>query len=312
MPLSFRALFSSSCTLVVRRWKPLLTGIVLCALVSLFLQVLFLRKAGAEIGRGLGDLLGPQRAAELMMQMHERTGSVEYLAQRGRLILGEVQQALDRLPAGQGQEKVERIVRRIVQDMAPWLGGIVSAAILLLFFRRSYFLLLAHTSKTSLAILLHRSAQEMFRLLALTLWIFLRSFLWLPFVLPFIAFFYPRLILLLILAWIPALLLLPRFALASVILVGHREGITESARISFDHTKGYWGKILGNLFLVRLLLLVALWLLGMFSTAVGMLGLPLLPALLRSIATQASVAFVCIFLTELTQTVMAHPKRGEE
>jgi hypothetical protein len=114
-----------------------------------------------------------------------------------------------------------------------WL--ITSVAILL-------FLLLALTEETNATVLVNRSLPRVIPFLGLSLWVIIRSFVWIPIVGPIIALFR-----------------LPRFVLAPVIMLAEEKGLLESVSESYRRSKGHSGKIFGNIFVAGMVAGMVAW-----------------------------------------------------
>ncbi len=96
-------------------------------------------------------------------------------------------------------------------------------------------LLLLVVSDASAMEALRKTPSIIFPLLGLHIWIFLRTFLWIP-----------------IIGIIPAIILGPRFIASPVILVTEGKGVMQSASESYARTAGLWGKIVGNMIVAAL------------------------------------------------------------
>jgi hypothetical protein len=108
-----------------------------------------------------------------------------------------------------------------------------------------------------------------------------------------------------------AIVLGPRLALApTLLLLEHRDEAVLSLRHGIAASRGYWGKILGNMLACVIGVLLASGILRMIVHVV----LPFAEAelLVRIVTALAATAFLAAFLVELTQTVVAHPEADDE
>lgn len=130
--------------------------------------------------------------------------------------------------------------------------------------------------------------------IGLMIWMFLRSFAWVPFIGPIIALFIG-----------------PRMIAAPVIFFTQKKGILESVRKSFAVTQNAW-------------LYVFLYILGM-AIAIGLVafGVSLILAIIDAISVSyyvslfldtllqyLSLAYVVIFTVYLSQMLLQHPKKS--
>jgi hypothetical protein len=119
--------------------------------------------------------------------------------------------------------------------------------------------------------------------LGLMIWIFIRTFAWIPFI-----------------GIVTAIILGPRFVPAPIILVKEKKGVLESAKISYAQTGNLWGKIFGNLIVVAICTIIVVWVvnfvlgivLGRASFYVG----PFVSAL--------AGAYLVVFMTYLGMAVL--------
>ncbi|MDD5026835.1 MAG: hypothetical protein PHH13_05725 [Candidatus Peribacteraceae bacterium] len=153
----------------------------------------------------------------------------------------------------------------------------------------AYFILLALRSQNSSSVLLKDTMRMSVRVFLLNIWIVLRTFVWIP-----------------VIGIITAIILGPRFALAPVILLKENKSIFESASLSYTRSNGFWGKIFGNSLVVALgiglILFIVNLIIGIPLMILGSIG----SSLVLSIVWVFGSAFLAIFLTKLSETVMSH------
>ena len=85
----------------------------------------------------------------------------------------------------------------------------------------------------------------------------------------------------------------------------------ESVKLSYDRTSGYWGKIVGNMFLM-VLCLCAAGLLLMIAVGIVEMVVPMFVGLITGVLWYLYTAFAAIFVTQLALTVMAYPMRPQK
>lgn len=182
-----------------------------------------------------------------------------------------------------------------------------------------------------------RSFRWIFPLIGVNIWIFLRSYGWVMFLgVPFLAMQKPLVSLIGGLLYAAGIVLylvrLPRFIPATVLIVTEGKGIVAAAKRSYDVTKGYWWKIVGNLLLLDLciwaIVMIVMMVLGpvltfMFESYVSvavlqdqtvsvgqLMGTGLLVSLLVSLLLEYMYAFMLAFIVKLTRTMVENPRKG--
>ncbi|MFH0769916.1 MAG: hypothetical protein V1926_00905 [Candidatus Peregrinibacteria bacterium] len=150
----------------------------------------------------------------------------------------------------------------------------------------AYFLLVPGKGSDAGA-LWQETGRSILPMLGLNLWLFLRLFLWIPFI-----------------GFIVAIVLGPRFALAPVILLTEKKGVFDSARMSYQRTKGQWGKIFGNGLVVGIVCVVLGMVVALFTGPLG----GIVGGIVYSIISMILMAYSSIFLHELSVTVSGAAK----
>jgi hypothetical protein len=124
-------------------------------------------------------------------------------------------------------------------------------------------------------------------LVGLSLWIIIRSFVWVPFIGPILG-----------------VVLLPRLLCAPVVLVDEHKGVLESAKLSYERTRGYWGKIFGNMVVAAVCAFIGAFIL---TFVIGVFGEQVSVAL-APVVNMLVTAFSTVFMVKLSLAVMRHPK----
>lgn len=151
------------------------------------------------------------------------------------------------------------------------------------------FMLLLVVEQKDTAATANRTAGMFLPLLGLYLWIFIRSFVWIPF-----------------LGIIVAIILGPRFVLSPLILVKEKKGVFESATLSYKRTSGYWGKIVGNMIVAGGLL----WIVMAVVTMVLSMGGFSVTTVVGAVAKQLVMAYFIIFATLLAAAILKGGKKA--
>ena len=180
---------------------------------------------------------------------------------------------------------------------------------------------------------LKRALALAFPLFMVGIWMLIKTYTWIPFVLlcliPLFPSALPAAPLLMLVMAVLAVVFAPRYVLASVLLLSEKKDPRGAVQQSFTVTRGYWGKVVGNL----LLLGIVLWVVMVAASIVlGVLGLDvpvlkfgadgmlkfasgasprvLIGGIVSSVVSMLSQGFLVFFLVQLAQTLKAHPQKA--
>ncbi|MFH0851742.1 MAG: hypothetical protein V1876_03265 [Candidatus Peregrinibacteria bacterium] len=243
---------------------------------------------------GIGQSFVGQRMAQKTGSVFEGLGfdqqQMEDLQRRiqagDQAAIDEFSQKMQQLGGAQG-EAVAGAVLSLYKGLLPVIGASMLIMWVISLIASAYFLLVALDDKITFQVALARTPGLVIPLFLLSLWIAIRSFVWIP-----------------IIGIILAIILGPRFACAPVLLVRDRKGVLESASMSYARTNGYWGKILGNMIVAGVCALLAIMVVGF---VVGILGVRT-AGILMPMVNMLSTAFLTIFVVRLSTTVLANAK----
>ncbi len=100
----------------------------------------------------------------------------------------------------------------------------------------------------------------------------------------------------------------PRFVLAQIIRVQEQVSAREAVRLSYRRTAGYWGKIVGNMLLIGLIIfgcalagMIVAVIVSIFSSPYVALVVPII---LQQVFAPAQMSFLVV----LTETITKHPR----
>lgn len=176
-----------------------------------------------------------------------------------------------------------------VTSMLPFVGLAGLVSLLISFLAHAYFALVAVEGKDVNGTL-SRAGAVVLPLAGVSLWAFIRSFAWIPF-----------------LGWIVAIVIAPRFVASPLIFLTEGKGITGSVSSSYARTKGYWGKIVGNAIVAGLIMFVITIVVDMVA---GIALASVMPAMIvsKQIVSQFMMAFMCVFMVRLSHTILQNPR----
>jgi hypothetical protein len=180
---------------------------------------------------------------------------------------------------------------KMMIEMLPIMGGGMLWWLFISLFSTSYYVLLVLGKAKEPVDLLNASTKKVLPLLGVWVWSMLRSFVWIPF-----------------LGIIPAIILGPRFALASVLVFEKGTGVCASVSESYIKTKGYWSKIIGNTLAVGIVTMLASWALRLLTSPIAQAS-TVFGIWTHAVIQQFTMAFSVIFLVLLSKTVMEHPAK---
>lgn len=175
-------------------------------------------------------------------------------------------------------------------SMLPALGIGALISILISIIAWTYFSILALKGVQDPVMISRQTPGLILPMIGLSIWVMLRSFLWIP-----------------IIGIIPAIILLPRFVAAIVYLVRDGKGVLESARLSYGATAGYWGKIWGNWIALGVVFIVAAIVLSILAGVIGAVSSPA-EAWVMQVVQQCISAFAILFSVKLALTILANPR----
>lgn len=284
MPTTLGTLLSSAFHNCRERLRPFLVGVVLFGSLVAIVSTVSNRRIESHIWQGMQGLgVDQSRMMELQEKLQSGDeGAVEEAMAEIQTTMGGIDGMSDdernALFAREGMAMLLRVLPVMSVGVLAW------AVISLL--ATAYYLFFSLGKGKDAVEILSSSLHSVFPLLGVWIWSFLRSFAWIP-----------------IIGIIPAIILGPRFALAPVILVTQNKGVAGSVAESYAKTRGYWGKIVGNLLVLGLILMLVSW-------AVSLVAIPLavmsrvLSIWIHAVVQQGTMAYGVMFLVLLTKTIL--------
>jgi hypothetical protein len=191
-----------------------------------------------------------------------------------------------------GAEALVALQGANIGAVVPQMIAVMTLSILLALLVYTYFLLLTLGKGKTVESVLRQMPGAFLPIVGASFWVFLRSFAWIPFI-----------------GFIFAIILGPRFVCAPIILLQEKKGVIESVRLSYQRTRGYWMKIVGNLLAISLCAVVAIFVLAI-PVAIVTLGISTLSTFVSGILGQLVSGFIVVFTVFLAQTIMKVPKEG--
>jgi len=267
--------------------KTILIAAVVFGTVASLLNATFQMSAVGHVGTMMNDM---------GMDMQEIEALTERM-QAGDEAAGDEMEAImqDRFGSMSDEEAANMgrmIGMNVFKGLLPQIGLVLIVGIILMVAANIYYVVLALGIETEPGALMKRIPRLFFPVLGVWLWAFLRSFVWIP-----------------LLGIIPAIILGPRFALASVILLKEKRGVMESVSSSYARTAGYWGKIIGNLIVMGLCLFLASIVVAIVASIVGFVS-PWVAMWIKTVMQYAFMAYATAFMVQLALTIMANPIAG--
>lgn len=274
---TFSALLSESWSSFRALWKPLLIGAIIVSAVLLSSQFFLSKKAMHVMGG-----TSPERMEQLAerMAMGDETAMQEMLGGMGMDIAG-----MD----GMSEEQMGLALSlHMLKNMAPAMGSFALILILLTIVAKQYYLVVATYGMQDAAAAIKRTFGVIFPLIGISIWMFLRSFAWIP-----------------IVGIVTAIVIVPRLIFAPLVYLREGGGIVDVTRASNARTRGYWGRIVGYFILfafTMILVAIGIAIVGKILSVVPFLSLPLV-----AVAHQLLICFASIFYVRFGEDILSNP-----
>lgn len=213
--------------------------------------------------------------------------AMKQLMEEAAMMMGEGMEGME----GMDKEAMaEKMAMNMIKGVLPAFGMFFVISMLISVVAGVYFLVLGIDATATAQSAFGKVPSLVLPLLGVWIWTFIRSFAWIPIIgIVFGLYFGPRLI------------------MSPVILVKEKLGVMGSTKASIERSKGYWGKIFGNLFMVGL----AMWVV-MFVVSVPLGMMAHTASLLMSVSMVVSyfiTAYIMFFIVKLTDTITLNPKK---
>jgi hypothetical protein len=281
MPAPLGQLLSDSWAFCKMYWKPILISAAVFGTVASIIAATLAGTAAWKAG-GMMDEMGIDlnRMEDLGQRM--QAGDEAALGEMEAMF----QDRFGDMTEEQTGQMAFSLTMQMLRSMAPVLGLSALLMMILSVFSYAYYLKLSLSPTQDTMAPVKPAFSLFFPLLGVWIWSFLRSFAWIP-----------------IIGIIPAIILGPRFALASVILVQEKKGVMESVSLSYARTSGYWAKIIGNMIVAVLCIALAMIVVDIVAGIIGFI-IPMAGFWLKPVAKYITMAFMAVFMTKLSLTVM--------
>ena len=279
MTESLSALLVGSWNFLTQKWKPILIGAALFAALMGAAQLLLVEAAvNSKLGDSMDDTERMEELAD-RMEAGDPTAFQEMMEEIG--MVGEDGEV--------NEDAMEDVATNMMKDMLPTVGAVAIVFMFISLLAGAYYMVLAIDPKLDFQGGLKQVPKVIVPLVGLWIWMFLRSFAWIPFI-----------------GIIFAIVIGPRLALAPVILLREKKGIMESTKSSYIRSNGYWGKIIGNAIVAGLCVWLAMMVIGMLTSFLSDISLAL-GLFAVSLMQMVGSAYLTVFIVKLSDTVLAHP-----
>ncbi|TSD00242.1 MAG: hypothetical protein Greene101449_260 [Candidatus Peregrinibacteria bacterium Greene1014_49] len=278
------SLLSTSFQRCQQRLQPLALGVLLFGSLVAIVSTVANQRIEGHIMEGMRSLGVDQgRMMELQKKIQSgEEGVIEETMAEMNTMMGGVDSMSDDERNAMFQREGMAMMFRVLPVMS--VGAFAWAVISLL--ATAYYLFFAVGKGKDAVEILSNSLHSVIPLLGVWIWSFLRSFAWIPLV-----------------GIIPAVILGPRFVLAPVILVTQNKCVTGSVSESYEKTRGFWGKIIGNMLVLCLILLVISWAISLVTLPIALTS-RVLSIWIHSVVQQGTMAYGMMFLVLLTKTIV--------
>ena len=278
MVKSFSELFTDSIGAFRANVRTLLVGAFVLSLLIFTGQMLFQSKTVSLVERRFGSVEHFSDLADRMGRGDE--GAVKEMMQS---------MGMEDIGGTSDDAVVQAMMFRMIRGVGPSLGLLVLASLILFVLGKTYFLVVAVEETEDPADAFIRACRVVFPLIGIHIWMFLRSFVWIPLVGPFIG-----------------LVIGPRLMLAPVVYLREGTGIVESVRISNERSRGYWWKIVGNGFLAGIAIGIVMFV-AWIVLSIVLSMVPPVSAFAFVVVPQIALAFGTVFYAHLSGEILSHP-----
>gem|GEM_PF-475025 len=280
-PVRLGQLLSMSYAFVTAYWRPILIGAVVFGTIGAFVQGAVQTHAATKFG---GMIEGMGMNLERMEELSERMQAGDESA------AGEFEDLMENSFGGVTETEMQKTIGMgMVTTMLPNIGLMFLVSIILTVLASAYYYMITLGAVKDPVKAASGIPKLFLPLLGLHVWIFLRSFIWIP-----------------IIGLIPAIILCPRFVLAPVILIQEKKGIMQSVTESYKRTTGYWGKIAGNIIVMALCAFALGIVVGIISGLLGNIS-PYISLWINSVFQYLVFAYATVFVVQLSLTIMSNP-----
>ncbi len=256
--------------------QPLFIGALIFGVVMGVLSV----SLGAQVQKNAGMMMnGMGFDLERMQELNERMEAGDEQA------LAELEAMTEKVKEGD----VSAAMQGMMKSVVPSLGLFAILSMLISFLAYAYYAIVAVEGK-DLNASIGRAQKVILPLAGVSIWSFLRSFAWIP-----------------VIGFIPAIILGPRFIAAPLIFLTEGKGVMQSVSDSYSRTKGYWGKIIGNLIVAGILMVVVSAVLSVIFGAI-LMSTSSVMMFVSQVISQLLMAVMVVFIIRLSQTVLQNPR----
>lgn len=267
-PKSVSVLLTEAYALVRHLVQPIVAGAVLFGIISALI-------GGSMVVGAIGSI-GFDRFEQQMQQFEQRMEEINQ-----RLEAGDTA-ALDDIQIPEAE--LADVTATIWSAMPAVIGG--SLLLLLVAFVSRAFVIVVLVRKLADPMQAFNGfGKHVVPLVLLWIWLFLRSFVWIPLV-----------------GWIVAIVLAPRFIAAPLYLLEEGKGVRESVRLSMRVTIGAWGRIVLPCLAAALIAMVVS---AILDSILGDAGMIL--GIILAVANELLSAYVMATGIIVARDVLAHP-----
>jgi len=307
MPLSLGKLLSLSFAFWKSHCKPIIIASVVFATAFAVSQYVIIEQVQGQFSRVFAEMGVDDTELETLLLMMQK-GDEEAIQE----IMINMEGVMKRFE-GMGEAEIDALITQLSGNFSFEILPVIIFGFLMLFvlivLTSLSFLSLSIRGGQNAIVIAKGSLRFFFPIIGVWIWSFLRSFAWIGLLVIFLSSVseIPRIIgiattIILVLSFYPRLLFAP------VILMKEEKGVVESVRLSIERSRGYWGKIVGNVLvmalcqiLVALVAMIPLFAILTVSDVLAAWGGLTVEILLS--------AYTFIFITHLSITIMEHPHK---
>lgn len=256
--------------------KPFAVGAVIVSAILLLSQFQLQHKTMSVMGGN-----NPERMMELSERVArgDESAMMEMLQDMG---MNNIEEGITEEEAGM------MMTKHLLKNMAPVMGSFAILLIIVTMLAKAYYLVVATDETLDIGVAVKRTFGFIFPLIGLSIWMFLRSFAWIP-----------------IIGIVTAIVIGPRLAFAPLIYLREGGGVIGATRASYARTAGHWGRIVGYMLLLAFSLFLAMIFIGLVGKT--LMILPMVSVVVVAVAYQFLLCFGSVFYVQFGTDILSHP-----
>ncbi|MBU0458070.1 hypothetical protein KJ652_03985 [Patescibacteria group bacterium] len=289
--MSFSDLLKETWRFCKTKAIPILLGTIVFAAVLLIVRDYFERQTDVQIRKKFLQMGIPQERFEELNDRMKRGDQTAFDDLKMEMI--NVNEKIDNMT----ETERRRFSTQQGKDISLALLPIVIPFLIIIFiahtFVATYFLVLASKDINHTLEAMGSAAGKLFPMMGLSIWVFIRSFLWIP-----------------IINIVCLFTLFPRYIFSGVILIKENRSIRESAYESYIRTQAKWPSILGRYIILTFCIMAAITVLVFVIPSTGFLD-KIIDIAIWNLGVAFAAVFTTIYANQFSDIEVIKPPKVE-